>query len=93
MDKLERKDVIKLAGGAVLGTAVGTVFSGAPFLGLQWLVEWTQDQYVPGKGDEKFIASICQSCPAKCNFSIRMMGNRAIKVETCLLYTSDAADE
>jgi len=82
MDKLERKDVIKLAGGAVLGTAVGTVFSGAPFLGLQWLVEWTQDQYVPGKGDEKFIASICQSCPAKCNFSIRMMGNRAIKVET-----------
>ncbi|TAL30388.1 MAG: hypothetical protein EPN93_19935 [Spirochaetes bacterium] len=82
MNKLERKDVIKLAGGAVLGTAVGTVFSGAPFLGLQWLVEWTQDQYVPGSGDEKFIASICQSCSNKCNLSIRMIGNRAVKVET-----------
>ena len=82
MKKIERKDFLKLAGGVVGGSVVGTVFSGAPFDGLQWLVEWTQDQYVPARGAETSIQNICQACPNGCNLSIRMIGERAVKVET-----------
>ena len=81
MEKLERRDIIKIAGGAVAGTAVGTLFSGAPFLGLQWLVEWTQDQPVPLAGEEKYLKGACVLCPSRCPLSVRMIGNRAVKVE------------
>ncbi|HNU92875.1 MAG TPA: molybdopterin-dependent oxidoreductase [Spirochaetota bacterium] len=82
MEKLERREVILMAGGAVAGAAVGTVFSGAPFLGLQWLVEWTQDQHVPAPGEESYLQGKCLLCPSACPISVRMIGNRAVKVET-----------
>ena len=62
MKKIERKDFLKIGGGAVVGGLTGYVFSGAPFLGLQWLVEWTQDQYVPAPGREEYLKSICSAC-------------------------------
>ncbi len=80
MKKIERRDFLKLAGGAVCGGVVGTTLSGAPFLGLQWLVEWSQDQYVPASGEERFVGSVCQACGT--NISIRKIGDRAVKVET-----------
>jgi anaerobic selenocysteine-containing dehydrogenase len=80
MKKIERKDFLKLAGGAVCGGLVGTTLSGAPFLGLQWLVEWTQDQHVPPRGEEKYVNGVCQACGT--TISVRMIGNRAVKVET-----------
>lgn len=82
MEKFERRDIIKLAGGAVAGSAVGTLFSGAPFLAFQWLVEWTQDQHVPGSGAEQYLEGMCQACSNGCNISVRMIGERAVKVET-----------
>ncbi len=82
MEKLERREVIMMAGGAVAGATVGTLFSGAPFLGLQWLVEWTQDQYVPAPGEEKYMQGRCLLCPSACALSVRMIGNRAVKIET-----------
>ncbi|MFW5770764.1 MAG: molybdopterin-containing oxidoreductase family protein [Spirochaetota bacterium] len=82
MKKLERKDFLKMVGGAVVGTGTGYVFSGAPFQSLQWLVEWTQDQYTPQEGEEKYIQSICNACPDKCTISVRKIGERAVKVET-----------
>ncbi len=82
MKKFERRDIIMMATGAVVGTGVGTLFSGAPFLGLQWLVEWTQDQFRPATGDERFVSGVCRACPAKCPVSLRMIGERVIKVET-----------
>ncbi len=82
MEKLERREIIMMAGGAVAGAAVGTLFSGAPFLGLQWLVEWTQDQYVPAPGEEKYLQGRCLLCPSACALSVRMIGSRAVKVET-----------
>lgn len=82
MKKIERRDFLKIAGGVVVGGATGFVFSGAPFDSLQWLVEWSQDQYVPGQGDEQFIKGTCQSCPSRCDITVRMIGDRAVKVET-----------
>lgn len=82
MKKLERKDFLKIGGGAVVGGLTGYVFSGAPFLGLQWLVEWTQDQHVPAGGSEAYLTTICEACRDKCEMSIRMIGDRAVKIET-----------
>lgn len=82
MKKIERKDFLKLGGGAVLGGLSGWVFSGAPFLGFQWLAEWTQDQYVPVKGFEKYAQAVSDSCPAGCKVSVRMIGERAVKIES-----------
>jgi menaquinone reductase, molybdopterin-binding-like subunit len=81
MEKFERRDIIMMAGGAVAGSAVGTLFSGAPFDMLQWLVEWTQDQYVPGSGAEKHLETVCQGCAGACLLNVRMIGNRAVKVD------------
>jgi len=82
MKKIERKDFLKLGGGAVLGGLSGWVFSGAPFLGFQWLAEWTQDQYVPVKGLEKYTQAVNDSCPYGCKVSVRMIGERAVKIES-----------
>jgi len=83
MKKIERKDFLILGGGAVLGGLAGWVFSGAPFLGFQWLVEWTQDQYVPVKGIEKYVTSVNDACPNGCSkVSVRMLGDRAVKIES-----------
>lgn len=82
MKKIERKDFLKLGGGAVLGGLSGWVFSGAPFLGFQWLAEWTQDQYVPVKGLEKYTQAVSDSCPWGCKVSVRMIGERAVKLES-----------
>ncbi len=80
--KIERKDFIKMGAGAVVGGLTGATFSGAPFHGLQWLVEWSQDQYRPAPGDEKYVQAICDACPDKCQMTIRKIGPRAVKVET-----------
>lgn len=82
MKKIERKDFLMLTGGAAAGAAVGTVFSGAPFLGLQWLVEWTQDQYVAPKGKIEYMKSVCGACGYACEVSVRKAGDRAVKIET-----------
>lgn len=82
MKKIERKDFLLMGGGAIAGGLTGYVFSGAPFLSYQWLVEWTQDQLVPTKGEEQYLMKVCQSCPDKCEISVRKIGERAVKVET-----------
>jgi menaquinone reductase, molybdopterin-binding-like subunit len=82
MKKIERKDFLKIGGGAVVGGLSGYVFSGAPFLGLQWLVEWTQDQLVPAGGKEEYLKAVCAACREKCEMSIRMIGDRAVKIES-----------
>ncbi len=82
MKKIERKDFLKIGGGAIVGGLSGYVFSGAPFQGLQWLVEWTQDQHTPAGGKEEFLKAICTACGGKCAMSIRMIGSRAVKIET-----------
>ena len=82
MKKIERKDFLMMGGGAIVGGLSGYVFSGAPFLGLQWLAEWTQDQYVPAGGAEQYLKAMCTACHDKCEMSIRMIGDRAVKIET-----------
>jgi len=82
MKKIERRDFLKMVGGAVVGTGTGYVVSGAPFQSLQWLVEWTQDQYTPPIGEERYIQGICNACPDKCSISVRKIDQRAVKVET-----------
>ncbi len=82
MKKIDRKDFLTLAGGAVAGGLAGTVFSGAPIDALQWLVEWTQDQYRPLDGREHYLRSVCDACPDRCELSIRMIDDRAVNIQT-----------
>ncbi|MCU0821244.1 MAG: molybdopterin-dependent oxidoreductase [Spirochaetes bacterium] len=88
MEKLDRKDFLKLAGGTIAGvaagSAVGATLSGAPFLSAQWVVEWTQDQYVPPRGNEKFVNSIYGTFPASSEVSVKMVENRAVKINSTL---------
>jgi len=82
MKKIDRKDFLKIGGGAIAGGLSGYVFSGAPFLGLQWLAEWTQDQYAPPGGREHYLKAVYSGSRAKCELSIRMIGDRAVKIDT-----------
>ncbi len=82
MKKINRKDFLKIGGGAVAGGVGGYVLSGAPFWGAQWLVEWTQDQYVPPKGLIRYIDSVNKNCPNGCEVSVRLSGNRAVRIES-----------
>lgn len=82
MEKLDRKDFLKLAGGTIAGAAVGTTLTGAPFLSAQWLVEWTQDQFAPPGGEEKFINSIYGPYPDGTDITVRMFKDRAVKIQS-----------
>ncbi len=82
MEKFDRKDFLKLAGGTVAGAAVGTTLSGAPFLSMQWAFEWTQDQHVPPKGEVNFVNSIYGSYPGGSDVTVKMIKNRAVKINT-----------
>jgi anaerobic selenocysteine-containing dehydrogenase len=82
MKKIERKDFLTLTGGVVAGAAAGAVFSGAPLQAYQWLVEWTQDQYVPQRGEAAYLKSICDICPNSCELTVRKAGSRAVMVES-----------
>jgi len=82
MKKLERKDFLKIAGGTVVGGLSGFVFSGAPFRGYQSLVEWTQDQYVPKKGIEKYFSTICTACPYQCSITAKTAGDRIVRINS-----------
>ncbi len=82
MKKIERKDFLKMTGGAVVGGLTGYVFSGAPFLMFQEIAEWSQDQYVPGKGEQKLLSSICKDCEEQCQITVRMTQDRAVKIES-----------
>ncbi|HOP63258.1 MAG TPA: molybdopterin-dependent oxidoreductase [Spirochaetota bacterium] len=82
MKKIDRKDFLKIGSGAVVGGLAGYTLSGAPFLGFQWLVEWTQDQYVPAPGIEKYVKAVSDSCTCGCKVSVRKIGDRAVKIES-----------
>ncbi|MGL4370470.1 MAG: molybdopterin-dependent oxidoreductase, partial [Spirochaetota bacterium] len=81
MDEFNRRDFLKITGGTAAGIGVGAVASASPFRALQWLVEWSQDQYVPAPGSEKYIAAQCGFCPSRCALSLRTAGKRAVKAE------------
>ncbi len=82
MKKIDRKDFLKIGGGAIVGGLAGYTLSGAPFLGFQWLVEWSQDQYIPVGGVEKYVQAVSDSCTNGCKVSVRMIGDRAVKIES-----------
>ena len=82
MKKIERKDFLKLGGGAIAGGAAGYVLSGAPFMAFQALAEWTQDQYVPVNGIESYVQAVSEACTNGCKLSVRKIGARAIKIES-----------
>ena len=80
MKKFERKDFLKMTGGAVVGGITGNVLAGGPFDALQWTVDWTQDQHTPPTGEERFPETVCTMCPNRCDLSVRTIGNRAVNV-------------
>jgi menaquinone reductase, molybdopterin-binding-like subunit len=82
MKKIGRKEFLKIGAGAIAGGVAGTIFSGAPLKGLQWLTERTQNMIKPAKGPEHYLKTICTACKDKCELSIRMTGQRAVNIES-----------
>lgn len=82
MKKIERKDFLKISGGVIAGGLTGWVFSGAPFLGFQMSVEWTQDQHEVPKGLEKFVSAVNDACPNGCDVTVRKIGERALQLQS-----------
>ena len=78
MEKINRKDFLKISACFAAGAFSGIVFSGTP---LRLLKELSQhEEYAPAI--LTFIESNCLACPEKCNITVKMSGDCAIKIES-----------
>lgn len=78
MKKLSRRDFLKITGSAAAGAALGTLAHGIPFRALKNLA---LPEYVPADGRERFVRSICTACPSRCSVTVRLIGERAVRLE------------
>jgi anaerobic selenocysteine-containing dehydrogenase len=74
MKHISRRTFLKLAG--VSGAAAALYESSGSVLAALNLI----DQTTP-PGDEVWVPSICQLCPAECGLQVRVVGGAAVKVE------------
>ncbi len=75
--KVNRRDFLKFTGGAVTGIAV----SGAGVQTVSNLMHAVEEPIFPAPGQERWIPSICQQCPGGCGILVRLVGERAVKIE------------
>lgn len=80
--KLDRRDFLSLAGGAVGGAALGRV----TLKGLGRLNEALAPEMAAYPGEEKQVRSICRACSGGCGLRVRTVGGRAVKVDGDPLY-------
>ena len=72
--KISRRDFIKLAG--VSAAAAALYESSGSILHALSLI----DQTTPS-GEEVWLSSVCQLCPAQCGLRVRLVGGLAVKIE------------
>lgn len=75
--RIDRRDFMKFSAGGVIGTAV----AGLTVKGLSDLTAATHQEVLPSSGPERWVPSICGQCAGGCGILVRMVGDRAIKIE------------
>lgn len=75
--KLDRRNFLSVAGGAVGGAALGRV----SLRGLSSLNEALAPEPASYPGEEKWAHSICRQCSGGCGLRVRTVGGKAIKVD------------
>ena len=78
MEKINRKDFLKISACCATGLVTGILFSGTPFRLLKELDQ--HEEYAPTIFN--FIESNCLACDEKCNITVKMSGDCAIKIES-----------
>ena len=78
--KIDRRNFLSLG----MGVTAGTMLSPLPWKLMDDLAVWTQNwpwTPVPRKGETTHVKSVCTLCPGSCGISIRMVGDRCVKIE------------
>ena len=80
--KINRRDFFKFTGGAVTGAAI----SGVGVQTVSKIVHAIEEPEFPATGPERWVPSICQQCHGGCGILVRIIGDRAVKIEGNPLY-------
>ncbi len=72
-----RRRFLGFTAGAVVGAAAG----GAAGTGLRGLFASAETPLVPPRGPEQLVLSVCDMCPGGCGVRVRMVGDRAVRLE------------
>ncbi len=75
MTRISRRAFLKLAGVSVAAAALYE--SSGSILNALSLI----DETIPAPGDEAWVPSVCQLCPAECGVLVRVVGGLAVKIE------------
>ena len=82
MKKISRKDFLKITGGAAAGALTGIIMSGTPARIFNKLTELSQNGFDIPAGEQRFLNTVCLSCPEQCQISLRAIGDRLVKIES-----------
>lgn len=67
--------------GVTVGAAAGAAVGGAAGAGLRALFASAESPIVPPRGPERVVLSVCDLCSGGCGVRIRMVGDRAVRIE------------
>src|SRR3990172_5812338 len=73
--KFKRRDFLKLSGGAVAGIALASGLAKE----IKKLAQGEGSR--PKPGVEKWVNTVCQSCPGGCGIRVRLINGRAVKID------------
>lgn len=83
---VNRRDFLKFAGGATLGTAITGCSPQKIGKTIGDILEITQEERIRGPGIEKWVTSICGACPGGCGIKARVVDGKIVKIEGNPLY-------
>jgi len=78
--KIDRRSFLALS----IGGAAGTALTPLPWKLMDDVSIWSQNwpwTPVPAKGENSYAFTSCTLCPGGCGLMVRMVGNRAVKIE------------
>ena len=78
--KIDRRSFLALS----IGGAAGTALTPLPWKLMDDVSIWSQNwpwTPVPAKGENSYAFTSCTLCPGGCGIMVRMVGDRAVKIE------------